>query len=99
MAAKAEEARASMMAPEAVRELILEGFPGAEVSVRDLTGGLDHFQVTIVHEAFSGKGLLEQHKLVQDHMRVAIEDGRIHALSLRTYSPEEWRKRAEKRRQ
>ena len=82
-----------MIAPHALRELIAAAFPDAEIDVVDTTGTLDHFQVTVVSPAFAGKSLLEQHRLVQVPVVAAIEDGRVHAVSWRTYSPEQWAKR------
>jgi acid stress-induced BolA-like protein IbaG/YrbA len=82
-----------MMTMDALRAWVLEIVPGAEVSIRDLTGGGDHFEATVVSPRFEGKSLLDRHQMVQGPLRPAIEDGRIHALSLKTYTPEQWRKR------
>ncbi|RMD97373.1 MAG: BolA family transcriptional regulator, partial [Deltaproteobacteria bacterium] len=53
-----------MMTPEEIRSRILEAMPDAQVEVQDLTGGGDHFQVTVVSSGFEGKSLLERHRLV-----------------------------------
>lgn len=82
------------MAPEEIRAIVTGALPGADVTVTDLTGGLDHFQVTVVSPAFAGKPLIEQHRMVQETLRAAVEDGRIHALSLKTFTPEQWQKRS-----
>ena len=82
-----------MMAPDDIRAILLDAFPGADVSVTDLTGGLDHFQVTVVSPAFEGKSLIEQHRAVQAPLRAHVDDGRIHALSMKTYTPDQWRKK------
>ncbi len=76
-----------MMALAELREMVLAALPGAEVEVADLTGGLDHFQVTVVSPAFEGKTLIQRHQMIQGPLRPAVEDGRIHALSLKTYTP------------
>ncbi len=82
-----------MIAPEALQSILAAAFPDAQIEVVDTTGTLDHFQVTIVAPAFAGKTLLEQHRLAQAPVVAAIEDGRVHAVSWRTYSPEQWAKR------
>lgn len=61
--------------------------PGAEVTVSDLTGTMDHFQVDVFWPGFTGKSLIEQHKLVNRALSDALDDGRIHALKIKTYSP------------
>lgn len=52
--------------------------------------GGGHFNVTVVSTAFEGKGLVEQHRLVYEALRSELE-GNIHALSLKTFSPEQWK--------
>lgn len=80
------------MQTEEVRSLILEAFPNATVAVEDFGGGTgDHFQATIVSERFSGLPMIRQHKLVYASVQDYIDDGRIHALALKTYTPEQWR--------
>ncbi len=73
-----------MMTAEEIQTFLMENFPGAEVKVEDLTGTFDHFQVDIVWPGFQGKGLIEQHKIVNQALRPALEDGRIHALKIKT---------------
>lgn len=79
-----------MMELTAVKQLVEQALPGARVTVTDLTGGRDHFQVEVVSEAFKGKMLIEQHRIVQAPLQAAIADERIHAVTIKTYTPEEW---------
>jgi stress-induced morphogen len=58
-------------------------FPGAELAVRDLTGGGDHWQVTITAGEFSEKTLLEQHQMVYRALGDWMKRD-IHALALKT---------------
>lgn len=53
---------------------------------RESGGG--HFNVTIVSAAFTGKGLLERHRLVYETLGDTLRR-EIHALSIRALSPEE----------
>ena len=82
-----------MMQPEEIQRILEGAIPGAKVSVRDLTGGLDHFQVEVISEVFKGKMLIDQHRMVQNPLKAAVADERIHALTIKTYTPEEWGKR------
>ena len=74
------------MTPDALQSRLLENFPNATVQVVDLTGSSDHFDVTIVSEAFVGKRLLQQHKMVYAVLP-ELESGEIHALKLTTKKP------------
>lgn len=81
-----------MITPEEIKQTLERALPGSTVETRDLTGGGDHWQVVIVSPAFEGKGLLEQHRMVNDALKGAMDDERIHALALKTYSPAQWEK-------
>jgi len=52
-----------------------------------------HFESVIVSNAFVGKSMVQQHQLVYkalgDRMR-----SEIHALSMKTYTPEQWNKQS-----
>lgn len=72
------------MTATTIRELLEQAFPGGEIAVEDRTGGGDHFQVTVVSEAFDGLALIDQHKLVNAALAVPLADGTIHELRIRT---------------
>ncbi len=81
-----------MISPEEIKDTLSKGLPVSLVETQDLTGGGDHWQVIIVSAAFDGKGLLEQHRMVNEVLKEPLADQRIHALSLKTYSPAQWEK-------
>lgn len=77
------------MAPELVKDLILQKIPGALVTLKDLTGTQDHYEARVVSDAFLGKSPVDQHRLVYAALGPAMA-GPIHALALKTYTREEW---------
>jgi stress-induced morphogen len=77
-----------MMTPQQVEAMIKAEIPDAQVEVKDLTGGGDHYQVTVVSSQFAGKRLVQQHQLVYGALRQAMSTEAIHALALKTYTPE-----------
>lgn len=79
-----------MVSPEQVEAMIKSGLPDAHVKVEDLTGGGDHYQVTVVSSQFKGRSLVQQHQLVYGAVREAMSSEAIHALALKTYTPEIW---------
>ncbi|SEU35507.1 BolA family protein [Stigmatella erecta] len=81
-----------MLNEETIRARILEALPGAEVEVRDTTGTGDHFEAQVVSPAFTGKTMVQQHKLVYAPLQPWLATGELHALALKTYSPEQWQK-------
>jgi stress-induced morphogen len=73
------------MATDRLRTLLQEAFPDAlEIDVADRTGSGDHFQVTVVSQAFDDLSLLEQHRLVNTALADPLADGTIHELRIRT---------------
>ncbi|MEM4408810.1 MAG: BolA/IbaG family iron-sulfur metabolism protein [Candidatus Caldarchaeum sp.] len=73
------------MEPSEIKHAIEAAIPGAEASV---SGDGHHFEAVVVSSEFEGKGLLERHRMVFDALREQMRE-RIHALSLKTYTPEE----------
>jgi len=73
-----------MTDPAEVAQLIKQGIPGAQVQVEDMTGTGDHFQILVVSPIFKGKMLIDQHRLVQQALKEAMDDGRIHAVHIKT---------------
>ncbi len=51
-------------------------------------GGKGHFRLVIVSELFSGKSLLQRHRLVHEALASLLESD-IHALVLSTKAPDE----------
>ena len=72
---------------EEVKERIEPALPGSTAEVTDLTGGGDHLRAEVVYDGFAGLSRLQQHKLVYDVFEGEI-GGPIHALSLKTSTPE-----------
>jgi len=70
--------------------MIKAALPDAQTKVQDLTGGGDHYQVTVISADFAGKPLVQQHQLVYGALQEAMSTEAIHALALKTYTPEAW---------
>lgn len=77
------------MEPENVKMLIQAGFSQAEVEV---TGDGSHFQAIVVSADFNDKTTIKRHQLVYATLGDKVQNNEIHALSLKTYTPDEWEK-------
>lgn len=80
-----------MVTPQQVKETIIASLPDAHVEVQDLTGGGDHYQALVVSSAFEGKNLVKQHQLVYGALKEELSSNAIHALALKTYTPDDWK--------
>lgn len=79
-----------MLSLQEVEGMIKTKIPDATVDVQDLGGG-DHLQATVVSSAFEGKNRVQQHQLVYGALQEAMASEAIHALALKTYTPEAWK--------
>ena len=84
------------MTQDEIKTTLEKALPDAVVRVDDLTGGGDHFQVWIIAAVFAGKSLVEQHQMVYGVLKDALGSEQIHALALKTYTPEQWERLAAK---
>ena len=69
-----------------IQQLIEAGLPGARARVQGDDGV--HFEATVVADAFRGKLPLARHRMVYATLGERM-GGEIHALSLRTLTPDE----------
>ncbi len=76
------------MQADELKKLLEAGIPGAEVNVQ---GDGDHFEATVVSDAFAGKTSVQQHQMVYAALGDLMQ-GAVHALSFRTFTPEQWDK-------
>jgi len=75
-----------MVSPEDVKRYIEQGLACDPVEV---AGDGHHFEAVIVSPAFRGKSRVQQHQLVYRALGERMHE-EIHALSIQTFSPEDW---------
>jgi acid stress-induced BolA-like protein IbaG/YrbA len=74
-----------------IQALIEQGLPGARADVRGDDGV--HFEAEVIATQFAGKLPLARHRLVYATLG-DLMGGAIHALSLKTFTPEETSRQA-----
>jgi len=77
-----------MVTPESVKAGIQAGLSCEHLEV---VGDGQHFQALIVSAAFAGKSRVQRHQLVYAALGERMRE-EIHALSMQTLTPGEWRK-------
>ena len=78
------------MSPEEVKNKIETLAPGTKVTITDLTGTQNHYEATVVSPVFEGRPTIEQHRMVFGILKTEVESGNVHALSLKTFTPEQY---------
>jgi acid stress-induced BolA-like protein IbaG/YrbA len=75
-----------MVDPDQIKGWIEGGLACEHVEVR---GDGQHFEAVIVSAAFDGKSRVQRHQLVYAALGSRMH-AEIHALSMQTYTPEDW---------
>jgi acid stress-induced BolA-like protein IbaG/YrbA len=78
-----------MVQPASIESSIRAGLDCTHVEV---SGDGAHFEAIVVSPAFAGLTRVRQHQLVYAALGERMRE-EIHALSMKTYSPEEWAQR------
>ncbi|HEX9685742.1 MAG TPA: BolA family protein [Burkholderiales bacterium] len=79
-----------MIDPDEIRRWIQEGLACEHVAVQ---GDGHHFEAVIVSPAFRGRTRVQQHQQVYAALGTRM-GGEIHALSMQTFTPEDWAARS-----
>ena len=91
------DAAAASARVERIRAVVQDRLHPVRLAIRDDSaahaghaggGGKGHFYIQIVSEVFSGKSLVDRHRLVHDALAALFETD-IHALAMSTKAPDE----------
>jgi acid stress-induced BolA-like protein IbaG/YrbA len=72
-----------------IKDVLMQALALDEVHV---TGDGSHFQVIAVGELFAPLSRVKKQQAVYAPLMAFIADNRIHALSIKTYTPAEWQR-------
>jgi acid stress-induced BolA-like protein IbaG/YrbA len=76
-----------MVTPESIQRSIAQGMATEYLNVLGDDG--THFEAVVVSEAFVGKNRVQRHQMVYQTLGDRMRQD-IHALSMKTYTPQEW---------
>jgi acid stress-induced BolA-like protein IbaG/YrbA len=79
-----------MVTPEQVKQFIEAGMPCEHVEVQ---GDGQHFEAIVVSREFAGRNRVQRHQRVYQALGDRMK-AEIHALSMQTHTPDEWRNRS-----
>lgn len=77
-----------MVTPESIYANIAQGMATEHLSV---SGDGAHFDAVVVSAEFAGKNRVQRHQRVYQTLGDRMRE-EIHALSIKTYTPDEWQK-------
>ena len=77
-----------MLDPQKIQDWIAHELPCEHVAV---DGDGRHFQAVIVSAEFAGLSRVARQQKVNAILKARFDTGELHALSMKTLTPEEWR--------
>jgi len=81
------ESHDESLSKEEAENLVLQGIPNAKVIFNG--AGCDLI-VTVISEQFTDLSLVKKQQLVMTSLKEPLASGKLHALSVKAYTPEEW---------
>lgn len=78
-----------------IKRIIEAEIVGATAVVLDEANDGEHFAAEVMSPTFTGKGLVQQHQQVYKALGSLVGNA-IHALALKTYTPEQWAEASKK---
>lgn len=85
--AEGAQANSNTITHSEVQSLILAVYPDAAIAIEgqgcDLT-------ILVVSEQFAGQSMVKQHQGVMATLSEPLASGRLHAVTLKTFTPEQW---------
>lgn len=72
-----------------IKDVLMQALALDEAHV---TGDGSHFKAIVVGELFAGMSRVKKQQTVYAPLMEYIADNRIHALSIKAYTPEEWQR-------
>jgi monothiol glutaredoxin len=70
-----------------VEALISKSYPTAIIHIM---GEGCNLEIGVISDQFTGLAMLKQHQGVMDTLQEPLASGRLHAVTLKTYTPEQW---------
>ncbi|MCR3755642.1 MAG: acid stress protein IbaG [Sodalis sp. Psp] len=78
-----------MMETYEIKKMLMNALALDEVYV---SGTGSHFQIIAVSEQFAGISRVKKQQMIYAPLMKCISDNRIHALSIKAYTPDEWQR-------
>jgi monothiol glutaredoxin len=85
-----EQNSSATISPDEVEQLILKDYPGADIRIEG--EGCD-LMITVISEKFAGQSMVKQQQGVMATLTEPLASGRLHAVSIKAYTPEQWQQK------
>ena len=72
-----------------IKKIIEEAISNTTAHVLDPMNDGQHLQALVISPSFEGLSLIQQHQMVMRPLKAAFQES-VHALGLKTFTPEKW---------
>ncbi len=76
------------MYPDEIKQIIEAGIKECTAIIEGDDG--KHYTAVVISPAFSGKNRIQKQQLVYATLNNYLTNGTLHAISIKTFTPEEW---------
>lgn len=77
-----------MIHPHEVKQIIENGIQHSTAIVKSDDGR--HFTAVVISSEFANKSRIQKQQTVYRTLNAYIQNGTLHAISIKTFTPEEW---------
>ncbi|MEJ2116168.1 MAG: BolA/IbaG family iron-sulfur metabolism protein [Gammaproteobacteria bacterium] len=77
------------MTSDEIQKLIEAGVPGSKAMV---SGAEGKYEAIVISESFTDLSMVKEHQMVYATVKPQIASGELHALSIKAFTPKEWKK-------
>ncbi|NGX57523.1 MAG: Acid stress protein IbaG [Chlamydiae bacterium] len=75
-----------------IKKTLKCALPDSEIYILDPRNDQTHLEAIVISPLFINLSLVKQHRIVMQPLNEHFKEG-LHALALKTYTPDEWKKR------
>ncbi len=75
------------MQAQELQQHLQQQLPECEINV---AAAGNKYQILLIGEVFAGLSPVKKQQLVYSHLNDLIADGSIHAVTMKTYTPQQW---------
>ena len=81
---------------DTIKDVVQQAIPDATVTILDPMNDGQHLQALVISASFEGVSLVKQHQMVMKPLSDALTSNTVHALGLKTFTPEKWEQQKHK---
>jgi stress-induced morphogen len=79
------------MIEKKIKDILKNKIKDSKIFIQDMTDNKDHFSIIVISSEFENLSTINQHKMIYDALGAMVTK-EIHALQIKTFTWEKWKK-------